>query len=82
MGTNINNEMFQLYAEPSFIQGMGTLFDVSGSLLEYNYSRSENEADFKAMASDWRTVGQDLKRAILAYRQLANEQQEATVSQP
>ena len=82
MGTNINNEMFQLYAEPSLIQGMGTLFDVSGSLLEYNYSRNENEADFKALASDWRTVGQDLKRAILAYRQLTNEQQETTVSQP
>ncbi len=67
MGTNINNESFSLYAQPSFLQGVATLVDVSGSLLEYNTSQSEAEADAKALRSDWKTVGLDLLRAIRVY---------------
>jgi hypothetical protein len=53
-----------LYAKPSFIEGVARLFDFSGSLNIYNCSDSPQQADSKAIASDWITVGCDIKRAV------------------
>jgi len=78
MGTNFNNDNFSLYAEPNFMQGVGTLVDVSGSLLEYNTSRTEAEADAKALFSDWRVVGLDLLRAIRQFDESTDHDQPKT----
>ncbi len=53
-----------LFARPSFIGGMSRVLDLGATLTEYNRSKTENEADLKAIASDWRAVGVDIEHAI------------------
>ena len=66
MGTYISNRSSRLFAEPSFLEGMARLFDTANSLDIYN-TDEEKEADLKALAADWRAVGDDLKTAIDQY---------------
>lgn len=51
---------FSLYARPSFLEGIARLFDVGGMLNTYNQSRTPEEADYRAILSDWEAVGRDL----------------------
>ena len=51
---------FSLYVEPSFGECIARLLDMTGSLNEYNYSDSAEEADYRAIASDWEAVGRDI----------------------
>ena len=60
----MTSEGYRLYARPSFLEGVARVFDRGGVLNRYNRSRSEAEADYKAIASDWYTVGKDLREAI------------------
>ncbi len=53
-----------LYAQPSFLEGLGRLSDFSGALDWYNYSTTEQEADRLAIASDWYAIGDDLRSAV------------------
>jgi len=53
-----------LVAAPSFASGVGRLMDWYGLYDLYNVSRNGNEADAKAMFSDWRIVGQDINDAM------------------
>jgi hypothetical protein len=53
-----------LFAQPSFVEGMGRLLDFAGTLNEYN--RSANP-DAIALGADWFAIGDDLRRAMLAY---------------
>ena len=53
-----------LYARPSFLSGVARLFDFFGLFTRYNFSRTEEEADAKALYSDWRAIGQDLALAM------------------
>lgn len=55
---------FRLYARPSFWEGLARLLDVGGTLNEYNYSDSDEEADVRAILSDWEAVGKDIRAAI------------------
>jgi len=50
-----------LYARPSFWSGVGRALDLWGTFDEYNVSRTTEEADMRALYSDWRTVGQTLR---------------------
>lgn len=43
----------------SFLIGMGSVFNLSGSYYEYNASKTASEADEKAISKDWETIGQD-----------------------
>jgi hypothetical protein len=56
-----------LVAAPSYASGVGRLLDWYGSYDLYNISRNGNEADAKAMYSDWRIVGQDINDAMTEY---------------
>lgn len=47
----------------SFLVGLGSVLNVAGAYFDYNYSKSEKEADFKAMASDWQNIGDDFSLA-------------------
>ncbi len=53
-----------LVAQPSFLSGMGRLFDWYGLYDAYNTSRTGGEADYKALLSDWLIVGQDIENAM------------------
>lgn len=53
-----------LYARPSFLEGMGRIFDFGGTMTVFNTSRTPEEADVRALGDDWRTVGADLRAAV------------------
>ncbi|HET7699395.1 MAG TPA: hypothetical protein VFM06_00855 [Candidatus Limnocylindria bacterium] len=53
-----------LFARPSLVEGAARLTDLVGVLDEYNYSPSDEAADFYALSNDWRAVAHDLKLAI------------------
>ena len=54
---------FVLYARPSFLEGISRLIDFTGSLNTYNSSRTPEEADFRAILSDWEAVGFEILNA-------------------
>lgn len=56
----MTEHIYRLFSQPSFVEGMARLFDFGGKLNNYNYSETEDEADFNAIYSDWQTVGQDM----------------------
>ncbi|MBW4039309.1 MAG: hypothetical protein HIU91_10620 [Acidobacteria bacterium] len=56
-----------LVASPSLISGAGRLFDWYGQFDEYNISRTPDEADARAIASDWAIVGNDICDAMAEY---------------
>ena len=51
---------FSLFAQPSFFEGMARLLDINGSLNSCNDSKTTEEADYRAILSDWEYVGFDL----------------------
>ena len=53
-----------LFANPSFTQGFASAIDIGGTLTVYNTSSTPEEADRRAIASDWAAVWDDLWAAI------------------
>ena len=53
----MSEDAFVLYAHPSFLEGMSRLIDFTGSLNIYNTSTTPEEADYRAILSDWEAVG-------------------------
>lgn len=55
-----------IFITPSFLRGAGHALDLSGCLWResYMWSSTSEEADRRALASDWRVVGRDLNRAM------------------
>lgn len=53
-----------LYAKPSFLEGVARLVDFGGTLNEYNFSQTGDEADARATWMDWAVVGQDMRRVM------------------
>jgi hypothetical protein len=63
-----NSPTFRLFGStPSFIKGVGRVFDFSQSLDSYNTSSTPEQADFDAIKSDWQAVGGDIKDSIEQY---------------
>lgn len=60
----MTEEGFQLYASPSFLEGMARLWDPAGFLNQYNRSATPRQADQKAIMQDWFMVGSDIRAAI------------------
>ena len=50
----------------AFLAFWGNLFNFSGNLYEYS-SESTQDGDAKALADDWKAVGEDLSSAMSAY---------------
>ncbi|MFA7448738.1 MAG: hypothetical protein WCY77_09900 [Weeksellaceae bacterium] len=46
-----------------FCIGLGSVLNLAGNYFEYNYSNSANDADRKAIESDWENIGEDIKIA-------------------
>jgi hypothetical protein len=53
-----------LFARPSFVEGVGRILDLGGSLNAYNRSNTEAEADARAVLGDWSAVGHDVHVAL------------------
>lgn len=56
-----------LFARPSFWSGIARTLDMWGVFDEYNSSPLGSLADYRALRSDWRAVGDDLTSAIKAF---------------
>ncbi|MFD2037017.1 hypothetical protein ACFSKL_19590 [Belliella marina] len=52
-----------LLPKNNFLVGMGSVLNIVGSYFDNNYSKSGNEADLKAMVSDWQNVGDDFRQS-------------------
>jgi hypothetical protein len=57
----------RLFTNPSFAKGTARIGDIFGTLDEYNYEHTEEEAGTKALAKDWSLVGNDIDQAITIY---------------
>lgn len=64
MGTDFEYKTDFLFSEGSVELGAGSVLDLTGSYFSYNLSPNGQEADRRAIASDWGVIGQDLKKAI------------------
>lgn len=53
-----------LFPRTSMLHGIGSIFNVSGNYFEFDYSQSENEADYKAIENDWGVIGNDILSVI------------------
>ena len=49
-----------LFARPSYLSGVASVYDLWGQSVEYNTSATPAEADANAIFSDWAVVGQDI----------------------
>lgn len=77
-----------LFARSSFLSGVARVLDIFGTFDRYNVSRTPEEADARAIASDWQMVGYDLgsvmrqakPRIVLAERARASKPNRVLVS--
>ncbi|MCX6233912.1 MAG: hypothetical protein NT175_04195 [Bacteroidetes bacterium] len=53
-----------LFPAPSFFKGLASIFNVPGNYYDFNYSQSNEEADYKALKTDWSIIGQDIRNAV------------------
>lgn len=53
-----------LFADPDFLSGAGSVIDIGGTLVEFNSSLSDRDADRRAIMSDWAVVGENIKSSI------------------
>ena len=58
----------RLFAEPSFIEGISRTIDIGSTLNEYNRNKTEEEADTKAIQSDWKAVGDDIYLTMVNFQ--------------
>lgn len=67
MGLNriINTPTFRLIRkEPSFSEGIISLVSFYDNVNKYNTDNTGEEADSKSLYSDWKSVGDDLKKSL------------------
>ncbi len=57
-----------LFHRPSFIDGIGSIFNLAGNYFEFNYYGSSEDADRKAIESDWDMVGNDIKKTTKNFK--------------
>jgi len=61
-----------LFAQPSWISGVGRTIDLWGCFEDFNDSPTEEIADARGLYSDWCMVGQDLIAAMDLERERIN----------
>lgn len=59
-----------LFATPGFLGGVATVLDLGSTLTVYNNSDSPDEADQKAIYSDWSAVGDDITDTFEKWEEL------------
>lgn len=58
-----------LFAMPDFLGGVSRVLDLGSTMNIYNDSDSPEEADYKAMSSDWQVTGDDIRRALDEFKE-------------
>ncbi len=53
-----------LFPDTNFWIGMGSILNIAGDYFTFNTSESGQEADGKALESDWAIIGQDIEDVI------------------
>ena len=56
-----------LFATPSWLTGAARSLDVAGQFDEYNDSKTVQDADARALFSDWRAVGESILDAVVGF---------------
>lgn len=64
MDTSLFKRTARLFARPSFIEGFARAIDIGSTMNEYNKNQTPEEADSKAIQSDWKAVGDDIYFAL------------------
>lgn len=54
-----------LFPKRSFWTGVSSVFSVFGDSNQFNTSKSGEEADLKALMSDWEMVGEDIRSSLI-----------------
>ena len=55
---------FRLFTVPTFWEGFGRIIDLIGTMNDYNVSQTPQEADAKALRSDWEALRFDARTAF------------------
>lgn len=53
-----------IFARPSILEGFARIADLGGTLQKYRRSPTPDQADSKAIYSDFKAVGDDIRRAM------------------
>lgn len=56
-----------LLPKDNFFVGLGSVLNIAGSYFEYKYSKSDRDADIRAIKSDWCNVGEDIESANIEF---------------
>lgn len=56
-----------LFVRGSFLSGVGSLLGIFSPYYTFNYSKSEQEADHRAIESDFGVVGYDIRSALNSF---------------
>lgn len=56
-----------LFADPGFVRGLGRVVDLGATRNVYNDSESPESADFRAIQSDWASVGEDILDSVRSF---------------
>jgi len=52
-----------LFPSPSFLIGASSIFNLGGNYFEYNLSKTDLQADLRALISDWLVIKKDFELA-------------------
>ncbi|MEP2689171.1 hypothetical protein [Maribacter dokdonensis] len=53
-----------LFPRRSFWTGFSSVLSIFGETNKFNTSKSGEEADYKALKSDWEMIGQDIRKVM------------------
>ena len=53
-----------LVTKPTMAKGTGSVFNIWGNYYGFNMSETEQEADRRALDSDWGMIGEDFRKAL------------------
>lgn len=59
-----NDDSCFLFADSGFMAGAASIIDIGGTLVMYNESKSGQDADTRAIASDWAVTGKDINNSV------------------
>jgi len=65
MKDKTRNESDFLFPTPTFLTGAGTVLNLAGNYYDFNGSKTDFEADCKAIRNDFAMIGQDMEDAML-----------------
>ncbi len=54
-----------LFPKRNFWTGFSSVLNIFGEDKKFNTSKSGEEADYKALKSDWDMIGEDFKKVII-----------------